>query len=59
MLKPSLNGSKILYYLRVDYFKYDNCYNLNVPAKDRYEAMHKALNETKRTIFYSICNWGE
>jgi hypothetical protein len=44
MHKPSLNGSIIFFYFRVDYFKYDNCYNLNVPAKDRYEAMYKALN---------------
>ena len=43
----------------VDYLKYDNCYNQEIPAKMRYPNMSKALNETGRPIFYSICNWGE
>lgn len=44
---------------RVDYLKYDNCYNLNISGKIRYFAMHKALNESGRHIFYSMCNWGQ
>ena len=44
---------------KVDYLKYDNCYNLNLSGKARYFAMHKALNESGRPIFYSMCNWGE
>ena len=43
----------------VDYLKYDNCYNKGIPAKDRYQRMHDALNATGRPIFYSLCNWGE
>ena len=43
----------------VDYLKYDNCYNKNLPATERYKAMRDALNKTGRPIFYSICNWGE
>lgn len=43
----------------VDYFKYDNCYNDNVPATTRYTDMRDALNATGRPIFYSICNWGD
>lgn len=43
----------------VDYLKYDNCFNDNVPATIRYPAMRDALNKTGRPIFYSICNWGE
>ena len=47
----------------VDYLKYDNCFNDNVPALQRYPVMRDALNkttsETGRPIFYSICNWGE
>jgi len=43
----------------VDYLKYDNCFNENVPAMERYPAMRDALNSTGRPIFYSICNWGE
>lgn len=43
----------------VDYLKYDNCYNMRVSAKLRYFAMYKALNESGRHIFYSMCNWGE
>jgi alpha-galactosidase len=42
----------------VDYLKYDNCYNENVPATVRYPSMRDALNKTGRPIFYSICNWG-
>lgn len=42
----------------VDYLKYDNCFNENVPATERYTAMRDALNKTGRPIFYSICNWG-
>jgi len=47
----------------VDYLKYDNCFNENVPALQRYPVMRDALNKTTsatgRPIFYSICNWGE
>ena len=43
----------------VDYLKYDNCHSPNVTAKLRYYAMGKALNESGRAIFYSICNWGQ
>lgn len=42
----------------VDYLKYDNCFNENVPAIVRYPRMRDALNKTGRPIFYSICNWG-
>lgn len=44
---------------RVDYLKYDNCYNLNVSGKLRYYTMYKALNQSGRPIFYSMCNWGQ
>jgi len=43
----------------VDYLKYDNCYNMLVPATKRYSDMRDALAKTGREIFYSICNWGE
>lgn len=43
----------------VDYLKYDNCFNNNVPALTRYPAMREALAAQDRPIFYSICNWGE
>ncbi|XP_027361750.1 alpha-galactosidase 3 isoform X2 [Abrus precatorius] len=42
----------------VDYLKYDNCFNLNIPAKKRYPPMRDALNATGHKIFYSICEWG-
>ncbi|VVA18523.1 PREDICTED: alpha-galactosidase [Prunus dulcis] len=42
----------------VDYLKYDNCYNLGIPPKERYPPMREALNASGRTIFYSICEWG-
>ena len=42
----------------IDYLKYDNCYNDNIPSLERYPLMREALNSTNRSIFYSICNWG-
>jgi alpha-galactosidase len=42
----------------VDYLKYDNCYNDNLPPQPRYEAMRDALNATGRPIYYSLCEWG-
>ncbi|CAH1445440.1 unnamed protein product [Lactuca virosa] len=43
----------------VDYLKYDNCFNLGIKPIDRYPPMRDALNSTGRTIFYSLCEWGE
>ena len=43
----------------VDYLKYDNCYNNDIPGTIRYAAMRDALNATGRPIYYSLCNWGE
>ncbi|XP_041025135.1 alpha-galactosidase 3 [Juglans microcarpa x Juglans regia] len=43
----------------VDYLKYDNCFNLGIKPEERYPPMRDALNGTGRTIFYSICDWGE
>lgn len=42
----------------IDYLKYDNCYNLDIPPKKRYPPMREALNATEHTIFYSLCEWG-
>lgn len=48
----------------VDYLKYDNCYNDGNSGTAqisyrRYDKMAKALNATGRSIFYSLCQWGE
>jgi alpha-galactosidase len=43
----------------VDYLKYDNCNNQNVPALQRYSAMRDALKKTGRPIVFSICEWGQ
>lgn len=48
----------------VDYLKYDNCYPLGRSGTpkisfDRYNAMAQALKATGRSIFYSLCSWGE
>ncbi|HEV2781598.1 MAG TPA: NPCBM/NEW2 domain-containing protein [Actinophytocola sp.] len=43
----------------VDYLKYDNCHNQNVPALERYPRMRDALKKTGRPIVYSICEWGQ
>jgi len=41
----------------VDYLKYDNCNNENLPDAPRYAAMRDALNKTGRPIFFSLCDW--
>ncbi|MCJ1462622.1 hypothetical protein MMC07_001224 [Pseudocyphellaria aurata] len=48
----------------VDYLKYDNCFNEgqsgnSLITRNRYAAMSQALNQTGRSILYSMCNWGE
>jgi hypothetical protein len=43
---------------QVDYLKYDNCYNENIPSIYRYTVMRNALAKTGRPIFYSLCQWG-
>jgi hypothetical protein len=43
----------------VDYLKYDNCNNQNVPWEQRYDAMRDALAATGRPIVYSLCEWGQ
>ena len=44
MPKPMPHGSKNHPIYRVDYLKYDNCYNTGTSGKIRYFAMSKALN---------------
>lgn len=43
---------------QVDYLKYDNCYNDNIPSFFRYNTMRNALLQTERPIFFSLCQWG-
>nr|GMC71153.1 alpha-galactosidase-like [Ipomoea batatas] len=43
----------------IDYLKYDNCFNNNIPPKERYPKMSKALLDSGRPIFYSLCEWGD
>ena len=38
----------------VDYLKYDNYFNRGLPVKERYHAMHDALNATGRPILFSL-----
>jgi len=42
----------------VDYLKYDNCNDNNIPPEIRYPVMRDALNKTGRHILYSMCEWG-
>ncbi|XP_042012460.1 alpha-galactosidase-like [Salvia splendens] len=42
----------------VDYLKYDNCNNNGISPKERYPVMAKALLNSGRKIFYSMCEWG-
>jgi alpha-galactosidase len=43
----------------VDYLKYDNCNNTGISAQTRYTTMRDALAATGRSIFFSLCNWGQ
>ncbi|CAH9078735.1 unnamed protein product [Cuscuta epithymum] len=43
----------------IDYLKYDNCNNQNISPKERYPTMSKALLNSGRSIFYSLCEWGD
>ncbi|KAK1372657.1 Alpha-galactosidase [Heracleum sosnowskyi] len=43
----------------IDYLKYDNCNNNNIDVKQRYPIMSKALLNSGRSIFYSLCEWGQ
>jgi alpha-galactosidase len=43
----------------VDYLKYDNCGNNGISSKIRYLKMYNSLINTRRDIYYSVCQWGE
>ncbi|XP_042501584.1 alpha-galactosidase isoform X2 [Macadamia integrifolia] len=43
----------------VDYLKYDNCYNTDTSPKERYPKMSQALLNSGRSIFFSLCEWGQ
>ncbi|KAM7274686.1 hypothetical protein ACFE04_016552 [Oxalis oulophora] len=43
----------------VDYLKYDNCENTGTSPKERYPKMSKALLDSGRSIFFSLCEWGQ
>lgn len=42
----------------VDYLKYDNCNDDKTPPEHRYPVMAKALQNSGRSIFFSMCEWG-
>ncbi|KAJ4844257.1 Alpha-galactosidase 2 [Turnera subulata] len=43
----------------IDYLKYDNCNNDGTSPKERYPVMSKALLNSGRPIFFSLCEWGQ
>jgi len=43
---------------KVDYLKYDNCFNDNIKPEVRYPPMRDALNATGWPVFFSMCEWG-
>ncbi|EEF36784.1 alpha-galactosidase [Ricinus communis] len=43
----------------IDYLKYDNCNNDGTSPKLRYPIMSKALLNSGRPIFFSLCEWGQ
>ncbi|KAJ1288464.1 hypothetical protein BS78_02G091200 [Paspalum vaginatum] len=42
----------------VDYLKYDNCYKDGTPETVRFQRMSRALMNSGRPIFFSLCEWG-
>ncbi|XP_023637470.1 alpha-galactosidase 2 isoform X2 [Capsella rubella] len=42
----------------IDYLKYDNCGNTGTSPRERYPKMSKALLNSGRSIFFSLCEWG-
>ncbi|XP_018827045.2 alpha-galactosidase-like [Juglans regia] len=42
----------------IDYLKYDNCNTDGTSPKERYPKMSKALMNSGRSIFFSLCEWG-
>ena len=40
---------------KVDYLKYDNCYDDGTKPEVRYPVMRDALNVSGRSIFFSMC----
>jgi len=42
----------------VDYLKYDNCNDDGTSPKIRYPVMSRALLDSGRKIFFSLCEWG-
>ncbi|CAL5080606.1 unnamed protein product [Urochloa decumbens] len=42
----------------VDYLKYDNCNDQGLSPQPRYINMSKALLDSGRNIFFSLCEWG-
>ncbi|KAG6625149.1 hypothetical protein CIPAW_16G076100 [Carya illinoinensis] len=43
----------------IDYLKYDNCNNDGTSPKERYPKMSQALLNSGRSIFFSLCEWGQ
>ncbi|KAF2312324.1 hypothetical protein GH714_034213 [Hevea brasiliensis] len=43
----------------IDYLKYDNCNNDGTKPTVRYPVMTRALMKTGRSIFFSLCEWGD
>ncbi|KAG6425606.1 hypothetical protein SASPL_116048 [Salvia splendens] len=43
----------------IDYLKYDNCNNGGIKPTLRYPVMTRALMNTGRPIFLSLCEWGD
>ncbi|CAN1221604.1 unnamed protein product [Linum grandiflorum] len=47
-----------VFLLGIDFLKYDNCHDNELSPKVRYPVMSKALLNTGRSIFFSLCEWG-
>ncbi len=43
---------------KIDYLKYDNCYDNGIKPETRYPVMRDALNATGWPIVFSMCEWG-
>jgi len=59
-----VQDGKLLASWGVDYWKYDNCYtgtgfnNAGANTSTYYPTMRDSLQNSGRTIFFSMCQWG-
>ncbi|KAF6163764.1 hypothetical protein GIB67_012123 [Kingdonia uniflora] len=50
---------EVIHFRCIDYLKYDNCNNGEIKQTTRYPVMTRTLMKSGRSIFLSLCEWGD